>query len=457
MKHKMIFEYLKTISFAIFTSVIISLIICYVVFFARKEVDADKPQYLINSIEHYVEITDGNVNVDEMALESLKKYNSWLQIIGSDGKVVYSKYVPSGIPSEYSYFDLVNYVIESNRIQGYTIFINDVSTANGYSILIGCDSDVVSKHSYQIEGNGEGIIFKCIWVFLIVSFCVIVLVAYLFAKKVTIPITNIIQDIDDISKGKYIETKETDNLFKSVFWQLQNLQKALEENENTRAIWISNISHDIKTPLSTIKGYAELMASDEYEFEKDEIMLYSKEIAKSEEVIEGLVDDLKVSQMLVEGKLKLNKSNINVYELIWESVELSKSSMKDEDIIEVDGNKDCKIFADAKLIKRSIVNIICNAFIHNEQPVKVGIMVEEKEDMVEIEIKDNGKGMEEQEIKHIFERYYRGTNSTRTKGTGLGLAIAKEAVVAHGGTIEVSNDVHGGTKFQIIFKKAMSN
>lgn len=457
MKHRMIFVYLKTISFAIITSVVISILVCYVAFFAGKSVDVDKPQYLINSIAQYVEVREGSIVLDMQALESLEQYQSWIQIVDRDGKVIYSKYTPDEIPNEYTYFDLVNYVIESNRIQGYTLFINKLSLEEECSVIIGCDSDIISKYSFQVEGGGDNLLLKCMLVFLVISVCVVVLAAYVFAKKVTIPVTNVIQDIDDISKGKYIQIEETDNLFHNVFFQLRKLQTALEENENTRAVWISNISHDIKTPLSTIKGYAELMVSCEYEFNKDEIIEYAKEISKSEEVIEGLVEDLKISQMLVEGKLRLNKSQIKVYDLVQECIEISKQSMKPGDRIDIDCEKKYEIFVDDKLIKRSLVNIICNAFIHNEKPTTVNIIVEEKVEEITIIIRDNGKGLKQSELKHIFERYYRGTNSSLTKGTGLGLAIAKEAVLAHGGTIEAKNCTQGGTMFAMRFKKAMSN
>lgn len=457
MKRSMIFEYLKTISFAILTSVLLSLCICYFSFFGGKAVDLDKPQYLILRIAEHIQVQEDEIAVDTQIFESLEQYHSWMQVLDKEGKVVYSLYTPKEIPTEYTYFDLVNYVIESNRIEGYTLFVNKLSSEQEYSVIIGCSSEVTSKYSLQIEGGRNGLFFQCIAVFFVTSVCVIILAAYLFAKKVTIPMVDVIQDIDAISKGNYIQRERSDNLFSHVFFQLKKLQAALEENENIRAIWISNISHDIKTPLSTIKGYAELMACEEYEFRKDEIVEYAKEIVKSEEVIEDLVEDLKMSQMLVEGKLKLNKTKINVSALLEESMEIAKTTMKAEDGMEICCEKKCEIFGDKKLIKRSLVNIICNAFLHNQQPVMVHISVEETKQTITIKISDNGKGLKQGEFEHIFDRYYRGTNSNVTKGTGLGLAIAKETVLAHGGTIEAKNCMQGGTMFCIQFTKAVSN
>lgn len=451
MKQSMILEYLKTISFAIITSVTISVCICYLAFFGGKAVDVDKPQYLILRMEDYIQVQEGKIILDEQVLESLECYESWIQILNKEGKVIYSRYTPEEIPVEYTYFELVNSVMESDRIKGYTLFINRLSLQEEYSVILGCSSDIITKYSLQIEGGSDNLFFKCIVVFFVTSICVIILAAYMFAKKVTIPMMNVIQDIDAISKGKYTKIEPTNHLFHHVFLQLRKLQTALEENENIRAVWISNISHDIKTPLSTIKGYAELMTCEEYEFNQAEIMEYAKEIVKSEEVIEGLVEDLKMSQMLVEGKLKLDKEKVNVYDLLQECMEMVKTTMKAEDNIEIQCETNCEIFADKKLIKRSLVNIICNAFLHNQQPITVHIIVEQKEKITTILIQDNGKGLKQNELEYIFDRYYRGTNSNVTKGTGLGLAIAKETILAHGGTIEAKNCAYGGMMFCIQF------
>lgn len=447
----MILEYLKTISFAIITSVVLSFFICYFAFFGGKAVDVDKPQYLILRMEDYIQVQEGKIILDEQVLESLECYESWIQILNKEGKVIYSRYTPEEIPAEYTYFELVNSVMESDRIKGYTLFINRLSLQEEYSVILGCNSDIITKYSLQIEGGSDNLFLKCVIVFLVTTVCVIILAAYMFAKKVTIPMMNVIQDIDAISKGKYTKIEHTNNLFHHVFLQLRKLQTVLEENENIKAVWISNISHDIKTPLSMIKGYAELMACEEYEFGKDEIAEYAKEIVKSEEVIEGLVEDLKMSQMLVEGKLKLDRVKVNIYDLLQECMEIVKTIMKPEDNVEIDCETNFEIFADKKLLKRSLVNIICNAFLHNQQPVLVQITVCKTEESITISIRDNGKGLQQGELEHIFDRYYRGTNSNVTNGTGLGLAIAKETILAHGGTIEAKNGTHGGVMFCIQF------
>ena len=90
-----------------------------------------------------------------------------------------------------------------------------------------------------------------------------------------------------------------------------------------------------------------------------------------------------------------------------------------------------------------------NAFVHNDKDVEVKITVTETDNNIIIRISDNGRGMSEEDISHIFERYYRGTGSGKTEGTGLGLAIAKEIVLLHGGKIDVKSETGKGTAFTI--------
>ena len=103
-----------------------------------------------------------------------------------------------------------------------------------------------------------------------------------------------------------------------------------------------------------------------------------------------------------------------------------------------------------KLIKRAINNIIYNSLVHNDEDTSIIIKVY-KDDNTHIFIKDNGKGISEDEIKYIFERYYRGTNTGEAhKGSGLGMAIVKEIINAHNGDIQINSELGVGTEIEII-------
>lgn len=455
MKRAIILEYLRTIVFAVFTSVAISIIICFFFFFHNHTVDSNMPQILIRSIEKYITIHENEIILDKEGINRLNNYQLWLQIVDKDGTVVYEAEVPDEIPQYYSNFELIDYVLNSNKLGKYTIFACPLSKYENYGVLIGCDSKLVTKYTYRFKGNGKDLILKCILVFLLTTTIVILATSFYFSKKVTTPISKALENIEDIQAGRKINILPYSNgkLFSNVFDSIKKLEFALKKNEKLRAEWITNISHDIKTPLSTIKGYAELLASNEYDFDKEEIILYADQIRKSEEIIQDLVDELKISQMLIEGKFMLQLEKVKLIDVIKDSIEQTKIYLKREPLINFVYEKDFELLADKKNLERCFVNIICNAYMHNEKDTYVEIILSDEPNFIKIVIQDNGKGMNEEDRKHIFERYYRGTDSGKIRGTGLGLAIAKEVITAHGGEIEVYSVLGKGTKFIILLKK----
>ncbi|MGN0485381.1 MAG: sensor histidine kinase [Lachnospiraceae bacterium] len=455
MKRAIILEYLKTILFAVLMSVAVSMLICFLCFFNNQTVDNDMPQYLIRRMEQYIKITEKGMTLDQEGKKSLQKYQLWMQVVDEDGTVVYEVDVPKKVPKHYSNFQLVDSVLHSNQLGEYTIFASSMTVNDHYGILLGCDSGIVTKYTYSFEGNGRDLILKCLFVFCVTTVSVIIAVSYYFSKKVTAPIGRALEMIEEIQTGNSRDSFPIKNkkLFANVFVSIDKLKAALKENERLRAEWITNISHDIKTPLSTIKGYAELLSTEDYEFEKEEMMGYADQILKSEKRIEELVEDLKMSQMLVEGKIKLKKEKVELVKLLENCIAETKIYIKGEPAIHFTYDKTINILADKKLLERSFVNIICNAYVHNEKNVCVDISLSEEENDAKIVIADNGRGIKKEDLAHIFERYYRGTDSGKEKGTGLGLAIAKEVITEHGGKILVSSEKGEGTRFIIYLKK----
>ena len=111
-------------------------------------------------------------------------------------------------------------------------------------------------------------------------------------------------------------------------------------------------------------------------------------------------------------------------------------------------------FVDEVLLKRALTNLIFNAIIHNDEKVKVDILIYEKDNSIYILIKDTGKGISKEDLPYIFERYYRGTNtSSSNEGSGLGMAIAKQIIDIHRGEIYIESKLDVGTDITIILNK----
>ena len=161
---------------------------------------------------------------------------------------------------------------------------------------------------------------------------------------------------------------------------------------------------------------------------------------------------MNLSTRLKNNTLILNNEKVNLVNLIKNIIidilndtryENRKIDLHcDEDNIEING--------DRILIRRSITNILFNAIVHNNEDVNINITLK-KQDKINIIIEDNGKGIKEEELNRIFDRYYRGTNTgERHKGSGLGMAISKEIIVNHGGNINIESELGKGTKVNIL-------
>ncbi len=451
MKRLIIKEYLRILVVAIVLSVCVSIIICFLIFLNDRSVDSDMPQYLVRNIRQYISCSQAGITLEKEGKDRLKHHDVWLQIINRAGEVVFEENSKGDIPNKYSLIELTDAVLHSNGLKNYSVYMSEIEGEEGYVVLLGCDSHLVTKYTINIRGELTRMIIGSLLVFIVVTLFVVLFSSFMFSRKITNPIGDIIDNIDKIQKGKAINTYngKKGKLFVSVFDSITKLETILKQNDKLRAEWIVNISHDIKSPLSTIKGYSELLYDQDYEYSSSEIKSYAEQILKSEEKIKELVDDLKTSNSLIEGKIVPNLEKVNIVELIDTCISNISSYYNHKNHIYFENTNAVEIEIDEKLFERCITNIICNAFVHNEKDVEVIISVSRTADGIIIKISDNGKGMSEEDVSHIFERYYRGTGSGRTEGTGLGLAIAKEIILLHGGKIEVDSKLGKGTVFII--------
>jgi signal transduction histidine kinase len=294
---------------------------------------------------------------------------------------------------------------------------------------------------------------------MIIFITVGILAGLIYSRNISRPILNIVDNIDSLEKDKELTIIDRKNIYSSVYESMKKLKNRLNaakaeqaKNEKLREEWISNISHDMKTPLTTIKGYAEIMTDPEYEVSPEEQVEFSEIITRNVEVIEGLVKDLNLSRLLKAGKVNMVKEQIDICQLLKECCDNMNIKYKDRIQTNFEHEK-ILIHADQNYLRRVFLNIICNAFIHNRDDVQVLICCYEKKNNAIIEISDNGKGMSQEDLENIFSRYYRGRASTEIDGSGLGMAIAYEIVKAHQGKIEIKSTQGQGTTFCIYLRK----
>lgn len=227
-----------------------------------------------------------------------------------------------------------------------------------------------------------------------------------------------------------------------------------EKAEEIRREFTANVSHELKTPLQTISGSAELMANNMVNGEY--VVDFSKKIYTESQRMIRLVEDIIKLSHLDEGAEDMNFSEVDLYTLASETIDSLKGEAEKFDInILLTGDHGI-LYCIPQLINSIIYNLCDNAIKYNKKGGSVIVNIKNDENNVVLSVKDTGIGIPTQHQERIFERFYRvdKSHSKEIGGTGLGLSIVKHAVRLHNGSIDLKSVLGEGSEFIIKFSKA---
>ncbi|WP_255283556.1 sensor histidine kinase [Priestia megaterium] len=230
--------------------------------------------------------------------------------------------------------------------------------------------------------------------------------------------------------------------------QLSLAEKERKQLETTREEWMTGISHDLRTPLSTIQGYGHMLESGHYNWNEEELKEIGQTLRDKSEYMVELVEDFSLAFKLKNNVVVLETKKVDVHQLLQHIVLkfVNDRTIENVHFSYVPAHLQPFTQADPRWFERMLDNLIFNAIKHNPKNTTITISTAIKSDRVLITIQDDGIGMDEETQKNLFDRYYRGTNTTeKTEGAGLGMSIAKAICELHKGHIEVRSTLHEGT------------
>ena len=237
---------------------------------------------------------------------------------------------------------------------------------------------------------------------------------------------------------------------------LESTEQKLEYDQESKEL-ISNISHDLKTPLTAIKGYVEGIM-DGVADTPEKMDRYIRTIYNKTNDMDRLINELNFYSKIEANRIPYTFSKINVKDYFEDCVEEMGIELESKGFAFSYKNEvedDVEVIADAEQIKRVINNIISNSvkYMDKSDP-KIDIRVKDVGDFVQIEIKDNGRGIGTKELPNIFERFYRADASRHSAGgSGIGLSIVKKIIEDHGGKIWASSTLGKGTVMYFVLRK----
>ena len=360
---------------------------------------------------------------------------------------------------------------------------SDTTSENG--IYLGGDAEALVKQvdfQYQDGGRGSAFIVSDVsnvipevgqffWKTMIGIICILVLTAAALIiwiyRAVMGPIGKMQIAAQNIKEGNLdfeLEPEADDELGK-LCQSLEEMRKRLKDNAEEKLKYdkeskelISNISHDLKTPVTTIKGYAEGII-DGVADTPEKIDRYVRTIYNKATEMNTLINELTLYSKIDTNKIPYNFNIVSANAYFDDcaddlSVELAAQNVEFGYFNYVE--RDVRIIADAEQIKRVIHNIVNNSLKYMDKPKgMINLRVKDVGDFVQVELEDNGKGIAAKDLPNIFDRFYRtdASRNSSTGGSGIGLSVVKKIIEEHGGKIWATSREETGTTMYFVLRK----
>jgi two-component system sensor histidine kinase SenX3 len=220
--------------------------------------------------------------------------------------------------------------------------------------------------------------------------------------------------------------------------------------DDTRRDFITNISHELKTPIGAISLLAEALvdASDD----PVAVQKFSKSLRKESKRLSNLIKDVVQLSRIQSAEVVANAEVVDLSTVVMEALDRNSYRAESRNVkITYDAPEGVEVIGDPEMLTVAVKNLIENAILYSDEGAPVGVGLRQVDDVAEIVVTDSGLGIPQEDQARIFERFYRADNSRNreTGGSGLGLAIVKGLIEKHGGTIKASETKGGGATLSV--------
>jgi signal transduction histidine kinase len=443
---------------------IILFVILNVAFFAIvfvRNTSTFSPWDMADNAAAALQLTDDGYSISDDVIVELKEQNAWAILINNDTRQVVwqTDNLPNNVPMQYTLSDIAE--LTRGYVDGYPTFTGKAE--NGLLVL-GYPKDRFWKHTraswdYNFIAN----LPKNTIIILVINTFLIFLIYVATNSKLLRSIRPITNGIQDLSSGSPVCIKENGVLFElaekinKTSEILQKQAEQLRKKETARANWIAGVSHDVRTPLSMIMGYAGQLENSKNlsEVERKKAAV----IVKQSNRMKDLINDLNLASKLEYDMQPLTMKQENAISIIRQIiVDFMNMNIDDKFPIEwktADILSACYINADKDLLKRAISNLIQNSINHNENGCVIYASVDDDNNACKICIEDSGIGASDEQIDRLNNtpHYMVCDTNTTEQRHGLGLLIVKQIIKGHNGEIIIDHSEYGGFKVVLTIPK----
>lgn len=432
--------------------------ILFLYFMTRDLTSSGSPYTTANEVARGLIRTGEDCVLDQDSQKLLREEHAWAFFIDNDTHRViwHTEDLPEDVPIEYSLSAVSDLTL--GYIRDYPTYVGDGD--NGIMVL-GYPKDRYWKSmwptwDYDLIANFPWTILKILIVNIL-----LLLIFYVAAN------TGLLRSIDPLVKG--IQTLPTgESVYvreKGVLSELaasvnhtseilQTQKRQLRRKETARANWIAGVSHDIRTPLSMVMGYAGQLAGDlrlsEEERKKAEV------IVRQSARMKNLINDLNLASKLEYNMQPLDSRRENavavVRQVVVDFINMDIDQRYRMEWVTEESLGSCMVNADRELLKRAVSNLIQNSINHNEQGCGICVGVRREEGSCIIFVEDDGNGATDAQIEKLNHtpHYMVCDANTTEQRHGLGLLIVRQIAASHGGTVRIEHSAHGGFSVEIV-------
>ncbi|UOO37871.1 HAMP domain-containing histidine kinase [Oscillospiraceae bacterium CM] len=382
-----------------------------------------------------------------------------VRFFDENGMMKYTMNKPAEIPlrDELSVTDFVTRL--KNSTDGKQSYIENLPHGNGkllyYGIILpgqsGAGKYLVVSAQINLDDSPAALLQVQLFIVLAAALALSAVISLLIASRLSRPISNLTKSAEQLAGGDYGVTFEGGSYaeINQLAGALNYATKELSKTNTLQRELIANVSHDLRTPLTMVKMYAELIR-DVSGDKPEKRHAHTEVIIEEADRLSALISDILDLSKIQSGAETTVRTTFDLCDKVSVILNRFKAlSERDGYVFDCNCTDSCAVCADERQIEQAVYNLIGNAVNYSGDDKKITIRVSTHGGKARFEVQDTGPGIPEAERQHIWERYYRGdkTHKRGIAGTGLGLSIVKGILTAHNAAFGVISDVGSGSTF----------
>lgn len=384
----------------------------------------------------------------------LEEHHAWAMVLDDTGTVVFQERLPEELPRRYTPADVAKF--SRWYLDDYPVYVQEHPQG---LLVVGGEKGSQAKYYFSVnESYVKNLLAGLIAVFL-ANIIVVILLSWKNTRHVEKAVTPILRGIETVSSGQPVSLPEKGELAE-INRQLNKAGAFIVKKDSARADWISGISHDVRTPLSVILGFAGQLEDNQT------LPVPAREqaacIRKQGEKLRNLISDLNLASRLEYSMQPLRLEKIYLVELARQVVcEFLDSGLEEQYRIAFCSDQESEtsfIMGDEALLKRALYNLIQNSMIHNSSGCDISVSAAWNGNNMSITVSDNGVGMTAEKLRELEENphYMESTDERLDLRHGLGILLVRQIVEAHGGEMKMESAPQRGCKIILLFQKSLS-